>query len=314
MIDSWSSALREGDLERAAGYFRVPSVVQNGTPPVKLDSERKVVLFNASLPCGAELTKTEQRDDYVIATFELTERPGAGECGSGVGIEARTAFRIEDGLIVEWRRVADAPGSDALARPSGRLRDEAARRRDETASERDRTAEERDHAAEELDHEAERLARELDQTDDRTAAALEAAAISRGRAAGVRGRAAADRERAALDREAAARDREQHERELEHAELDELTGAYRRGLGAVALGNEIERANRSGKGLVLAYVDVDSLKLVSDRHGHAAGDALLRDVVAALRSKLRPYDPLVRLGPASLSSAAWPGLVRSRRR
>jgi diguanylate cyclase (GGDEF)-like protein len=175
-------------------------------------------------------------------------------------------------------------------------RDEAARRRDETARKRDRTAEERDHAAEELDHEAERLAQELGQTDDRTAAALEAAAISRGRAAGVRGRAAADRERAAADREAAARDREQHQRELEHAELDELTAAYRRGLGEVALGNEIERAKRSGKALVLAYVNIDQLKEVNDRHGHAAGDDLLRDVVAALRSKLRPYDPLARWG------------------
>ena len=178
----------------------------------------------------------------------------------------------------------------------GSERDEAGWRRDETARKRDRTAEERDHAAEELDHEAERLAQELGQTDDRTAAALEAAAVARGRAASVRGRAAADRERAAGDRKAAARDRDQHQRELEHAELDELTGAYRRGLGELALGNEIERARRSGKGLVLAYIDIDNLKEVNDRHGRAAGDALLRDLVGALRSKLRPYDPVVRWG------------------
>jgi diguanylate cyclase (GGDEF)-like protein len=35
---------------------------------------------------------------------------------------------------------------------------------------------------------------------------------------------------------------------------------------------------------------------VNDRHGHAAGDALLRDVVSALGAKLRPYDPVVRWG------------------
>jgi hypothetical protein len=111
VIDAWSDALREGDLVGAARRFRVPSVAQNGTPPLALDSKRDVLLFNASLPCGAELTETEQRGELVIATFELTERPGPGECGPGVGIEARTAFRIEDGLIVEWLRVADEPGS-----------------------------------------------------------------------------------------------------------------------------------------------------------------------------------------------------------
>jgi hypothetical protein len=115
VIEEWSDSLREGKLVEAARLFRIPSVAQNGTPPVDLDSEREVFLFNASLPCGAELTETEQRQNYVIATFELTERPGAGECGSGVGVLARTAFKIEDGLIVEWRRVPNVPGSEQAA-------------------------------------------------------------------------------------------------------------------------------------------------------------------------------------------------------
>ena len=115
VIEGWSDSLREGEVEEAAKLFRIPSLVQNGTPPLELDSERKVLLFNASLPCGAELTETEQRGEYVIATFELTERPGAGECGSGVGVLARTAFKIEDGLIVEWRRVPNVPGSEQAA-------------------------------------------------------------------------------------------------------------------------------------------------------------------------------------------------------
>ncbi|MDP9187656.1 MAG: GGDEF domain-containing protein [Actinomycetota bacterium] len=175
-------------------------------------------------------------------------------------------------------------------------RDGAARNRDETARERDRTAEERDRTAEELNRDAARLAQELGQTETRTAEALEAAAIARARGATGRAHSATDRGESASDREAAAEDRKQHQRELEHAELDELTGAYRRGLGEVALGNELERAQRSGGSLVLAYIDVDGLKEVNDRRGHAAGDALLCDVVAALRSKLRPYDPVVRWG------------------
>jgi len=46
----------------------------------------------------------------------------------------------------------------------------------------------------------------------------------------------------------------------------------------------------------MAFVDVDGLKSVNDREGHAAGDALLRAVAAAIRSHLRSYDPIVRFG------------------
>jgi Diguanylate cyclase, GGDEF domain len=38
------------------------------------------------------------------------------------------------------------------------------------------------------------------------------------------------------------------------------------------------------------------LKEVNDRQGHAAGDALLRDVAAAVLTHLRSYDELVRVG------------------
>jgi SnoaL-like domain len=107
VIEDWSTALREGDVEAAAEYFEIPSVAQNGTPPLPLDSREAVVAFNEALPCGAELVRAEERGEYVIATFELTERPGEGECGDGVGDEARTAFRIEDGLIAEWIRAAE---------------------------------------------------------------------------------------------------------------------------------------------------------------------------------------------------------------
>lgn len=48
--------------------------------------------------------------------------------------------------------------------------------------------------------------------------------------------------------------------------------------------------------LVAAYVDVAGLKIVNDAHGHAAGDALLQRVVGKIRSHLRPYDVIVRLG------------------
>ena len=62
------------------------------------------------------------------------------------------------------------------------------------------------------------------------------------------------------------------------------------------LEREIDRAGRGNGRLVLAYIDVDGLKQVNDCRGHRAGDALLRDVAAAVLQHLRSYDTLVRVG------------------
>jgi hypothetical protein len=107
VIRDWADDLRAGDVEAAADHFKLPSVAENGTPPLALRTRGQVRAFNASLPCGAELTKAESHAGFIIATFELTERPGPGDCGTGVGETAQTAFLIEDGLIVEWHRVPD---------------------------------------------------------------------------------------------------------------------------------------------------------------------------------------------------------------
>ena len=109
VIEDWATALREGDVEAAAEYFELPSVAQNGTPPLELDSRRDVILFNRALPCGAELIRAEEDGRFTVATFELTERPGPGECGDGVGNEAKTGLRDRrTGSITERIRAADA--------------------------------------------------------------------------------------------------------------------------------------------------------------------------------------------------------------
>lgn len=109
VIDDWATTLSEGDVEGAAEYWGLPSIAQNGTPPLDLDSRQDVINFNRALPCGAELVSAEEDGRFTVATFELIERPGAGECGSGTGGTAKTAFVIEDGLITEWVRVVDKP-------------------------------------------------------------------------------------------------------------------------------------------------------------------------------------------------------------
>ncbi len=169
------------------------------------------------------------------------------------------------------------------------LRDDNARRRDEDAAERD-------DAAELADRTAEELARTSDVADLQIKNALEAAAKARWRAAAARAKAAEDRQRAAQDREEASRDRELLQAELERSHIDELTGAYRRGIGEVILRQEIERGKRSQESLVCVFVDVDRLKATNSRFGHLAGDAVLRHVFSALHARLRPYDPIIRFG------------------
>lgn len=108
VIKGWADELRAGDVAAASKRFALPSVIQNGTPPLTLTSRAQVEAFNRSLPCGATLTEAVAVDRFTIATFKLTERPGPGECGNGVGETAKTAFVVRRGLITQWRRVVSS--------------------------------------------------------------------------------------------------------------------------------------------------------------------------------------------------------------
>jgi hypothetical protein len=110
VVRAWADTLRHGRVRAAARYFALPSVVSNGTAPIRLKNRAAAEFFNRTLPCGAELIDTEPASrGFFIATFRLTERPGAGRCGSGTGETARTAFRVRDNHITEWLRVQDIP-------------------------------------------------------------------------------------------------------------------------------------------------------------------------------------------------------------
>ena len=117
VISGWANALRNGDVERAIGYWHTPAIAANGSQPFKLLTRRAVRQFNDGLACGARLESVERDKGYVLATFRLTERRGADvSCGSGVGNRARTLFLLRGGKIVQWIRatdpqdVSDTPG------------------------------------------------------------------------------------------------------------------------------------------------------------------------------------------------------------
>jgi diguanylate cyclase (GGDEF)-like protein len=82
---------------------------------------------------------------------------------------------------------------------------------------------------------------------------------------------------------------------------DPLTGILnRRGFTDVAE-RELQRAQRYGHPLALAFVDVRGLKSVNDTRGHRAGDELLRQVAALLKESSRSHDIVGRIGGDELA-------------
>jgi diguanylate cyclase (GGDEF)-like protein len=152
-----------------------------------------------------------------------------------------------------------------------------------TASRRDPAAEERDRAAEERDFAA--------QVRDGVAAVGRANPYSHQREL-----AAQDREEAAKDRRLAAKDREAANNELAGEGIDSLTGVMRRNIGLAAVQREMDRSERDGAPLVLAFVDVVDLKATNDTRGHSAGDRMLQDVAGCITNDLRTYDLVARIG------------------
>ncbi len=93
-------------------------------------------------------------------------------------------------------------------------------------------------------------------------------------------------------------EREMRHREVaEHdAQTDPLTGLGNRRRWDERLAAEEERCRRYANSAAVVTVDVDGLKLVNDRWGHDAGDALLQQLAAVLRRECRPGDVIARLG------------------
>jgi diguanylate cyclase (GGDEF)-like protein len=89
------------------------------------------------------------------------------------------------------------------------------------------------------------------------------------------------------------------------AEIDPLTDLVnRRGLE-----RELRRAlayvKRYGTNAVLVYLDLDGFKSVNDRHGHAAGDTVLKAVAMVLTRQVRASDLVARLGGDEFVVLLW---------
>ncbi len=187
---------------------------------------------------------------------------------------------------------AGAPGEDTLSEGSpsaAAARDLRADARDARAAERDARAAERDARAAEREREERVRAAATGRVDPLLIADQVLARRDRSAAARDRFHAKSDRAAARLDRMVSANERVE-------SSIDGLTGAYRRDAGLLALEHEIARAHRTGESFVLAFVDVNNLKVRNDLHGHIAGDRLLRKIADTLRANVRSYDLVVRYG------------------
>ena len=77
---------------------------------------------------------------------------------------------------------------------------------------------------------------------------------------------------------------------------DALTDLANRLLFDEHLTRELARSARECTSFAVLFVDLDDFKAVNDRHGHAAGDELLREAASRLRSITRDADVVSRLG------------------
>jgi len=88
---------------------------------------------------------------------------------------------------------------------------------------------------------------------------------------------------------------------------DKLTGASNRAWLDLRLEREVREAELFGRKLCLAMLDVDRFKPFNDRHGHLAGDAVLRQVVDRLREAVEPIGIVARYGGEEFS-ILFPGV------
>ena len=80
------------------------------------------------------------------------------------------------------------------------------------------------------------------------------------------------------------------------ARTDPLTGVPNRRVWEEELPRELDRARRAGTGLCVAMIDLDNFKAYNDRHGHQAGDLVLKEAATAWRAEVRSTDLLARYG------------------
>ncbi len=85
---------------------------------------------------------------------------------------------------------------------------------------------------------------------------------------------------------------------------DELTGLYNRRGFMVLAERQLKLARRSGRGMLLFFIDVNGLKQINDSFGHSEGDRSLKSTAQALEKTFRDSDVIARLGGDEFAALA----------
>jgi diguanylate cyclase (GGDEF)-like protein len=94
--------------------------------------------------------------------------------------------------------------------------------------------------------------------------------------------------------------------ELEaRVDIDPLTDILNRRGFERELKRSLAYVKRYGTSVALVYVDLDDFKPVNDRHGHAAGDAVLKAIAVALVRNVRASDVVARIGGDEFAVLLW---------
>jgi diguanylate cyclase (GGDEF)-like protein len=88
-------------------------------------------------------------------------------------------------------------------------------------------------------------------------------------------------------------------------DIDPLTDVLNRRGFERELKRSLAYVKRYGTSAALIYVDLDGFKPVNDRHGHAAGDAVLRAIAAVLTRSVRASDVVARVGGDEFAVLLW---------
>jgi diguanylate cyclase (GGDEF)-like protein/PAS domain S-box-containing protein len=89
----------------------------------------------------------------------------------------------------------------------------------------------------------------------------------------------------------------QAEQQLSYlAHYDVLTGIANRRYFSEGIDQAVRRAAIARSHLLVMLIDIDHFKQINDTYGHAAGDAVLSEIAARLKSSIRKTDLLARLG------------------
>lgn len=99
-------------------------------------------------------------------------------------------------------------------------------------------------------------------------------------------------------------------RSLTLALTDAVTSLYNRRYFDAHLATRLAGL-RPGTAIGLLYIDVDSFKSVNDRHGHGAGDSVLRAVAERLKGSVRDFDLVARIGGDEFAVVVGDGGLRT---